>query len=208
MIDKLIEVAEGEIGVCEPKGDDKYIQYYNKTGGMSFGMNVAWCAIFVTWCKAKAGIDKKVIPHFASCDLGKEWFEKRGLYKKSRAYGGDYQPKKGDIIFFSSGYTQKDSTHVGIVTGLSGNAVSTIEGNTSNKVGRRSYSVASKYIIGYGVPEYVKLCDIYTVKKGDSLWNIAKALLGSGRRYAEIMELNNMEDAKIFPGDVLYLPKN
>lgn len=208
MIDKLIEVCEGEIGVCEPKGDDKYIKYYNETGGMDFNMNVAWCAIFVTWCKAMAGIDKSIIPHFASCDMGKEWFEKRGLYKKARAYGGDYAPKKGDIIFFSSGYTQKDSTHVGIVTSLSGNAVSTIEGNTSNRVARRSYSVASKYIIGYGVPEYNEGYDTYTVKKGDSLWKIAKEVLGNGMRYSEIMEINNMEDAKISPGDSLYLPRS
>lgn len=208
MIDKLIEVCEGEIGVCEPSGDDKYIKYYNETGGMSFNMSVAWCAIFVTWCKAMAGIDKSIIPHFASCDLGKEWFEKRGLYKKSRAYGGDYTPKRGDIVFFSSCYNEKDSTHVGIVTGTSGNAVSTIEGNTSDKVARRSYSVASKYIIGYGVPNYADAYDTYTVKRGDSLWNIAKKILGSGMRYTEIMALNNMEDAKIYPGDRLYMPKS
>lgn len=208
MIEKLIEVAEGEIGICEPEGDDKYIKYYNETGGMNFDMNVAWCAIFVTWCKAQAGIDKRIIPHFASCDFGKDWFKKRGLYKKGRAYGGNYQPKRGDIIFFSSKYDENDATHVGIVTNLSGNAVSTIEGNTSNKVARRSYSVASKYIIGYGVPEYVRLCNTYTVKKGDSLWRIAKTMLGSGSRYAEIMALNNMEDATIYPGEVLYMPQS
>lgn len=206
MIEKLIEIAEGEIGVCEPKGDDKYIKYYNQTGGMGFGMDVAWCAIFITWCKAMAGIDKNIIPHFASCDLGKEWFEKRGLYKKSRAYGGSYEPKRGDIIFFSSGYKENDSTHVGIVTSLSGNAVSTIEGNTSNAVARRSYSVASKYIIGYGVPAYIECCDVYIVKKGDSLWKIAKEILGDGRRYVEIMALNNMEETTIYPGDKLYMP--
>lgn len=206
MIDKLIEIAEGEIGECEPAGDDKYIKYYNETGGMEFPLNVPWCAIFVTWCKAKAGIDKSIIPHFASCDLGKDWFKNKGLWKKGKAYGGDYAPKKGDIIFFSSGYSESDSTHVGIVTGLSGNAVSTIEGNTSNKVARRSYSVGSKYIIGYGVPRYIESFDTYEVKKGDSLWKIAKNELGSGMRYTEIMKLNNMEETTIYPGEKLYLP--
>ncbi|MBQ8540593.1 MAG: CHAP domain-containing protein [Clostridia bacterium] len=206
MIDKLIEVAEGEIGCSEPTGDDKYIKYYNETGGMSFGMNVAWCAIFVTWCKAKAGVDKSIIPHFASCDLGKEWFEKKSLYQKSRAYGGSYEPKRGDIIFFSSKYTQNDSTHVGIVTSVSGNAVSTIEGNTGDKVARRSYSVGSKYIIGYGVPEYAACNGTYIVKEGDSLWRIAKTVLGKGSRYPEIMALNDMDDARIYPGEMLYMP--
>lgn len=207
MIERLIEIAEGEINVCEPKGDDKYIQYYNETGGMDFNMNVPWCAIFVTWCKAAAGIGKNIIPHFASCDVGKKWFQKRNLYKKSRAYGGDYLPKRGDIIFYSSKYDENDSTHVGIVTNLSGNAVSTIEANVSNRVARRSYSVASKYIIGYATPEYIGCYDTYRVKKGDSLWRIAKENLGSGARYTEIMALNNMESALIYPGDVLYLPK-
>ncbi len=207
MIDKLIEVAEGEIGVCEPKGDDKYIKYYNKTGGMSFGMNVAWCAIFVTWCKAAAEIGKDIIPHFASCDLGKEWFEKRGLYKKSSAYGGEYEPKRGDIIFFSSKYAQNDATHVGIVTNVSGNAVSTVEGNTANKVARRSYSLASKYIIGYGVPKYMEAHEKYVVQKGDSLWGIASKFLGKGSRYTEIMALNDMERSVIYPGEELYLPR-
>ena len=96
---------------------------------------------------------------------------------------------------------------MGIVTSISGNAVSTIEGNTSNKVARRSYSVASKYIIGYGTPEYEKLCGTYTAKEGDSLWRIAKVVLGNGTRYAEIMALNDMEDARIYPGDVLYMPQ-
>lgn len=207
MTEKLIRVAEGEINVCEPKGDDKYIKYYNKTGGMNFDMNVAWCAIFVTWCKAMAGIGKDIIPHFASCDIGKEWFEKRNLYKKSRSYGGEYRPKRGDIIFFSSKYTQNDATHVGIVTSVSGNAVSTIEGNTSDCVARRSYSLNSKYIIGYASPAYINCYETYCVKKGDSLWKIAKNMLGSGMRYSEIMALNNMESAIIHPGDVLYLPR-
>ncbi len=206
MIEKLIETAEGEIGVCEPSGDDKYIKYYN-TVGADFDMQVPWCAIFVSWCKHSAGIDKTIIPDFASCDAGKQWFEKRGLYKKSNAYGGDYTPKRGDIIFFSSGYTQDDSTHVGIVTALSGNAVSTVEGNTSNKVARRSYSVASKYIIGYATPKYTDCYDTYQVKKGDSLWRIAKEKLGSGIKYTDIMKLNNMCETTIYPGEVLYLPK-
>lgn len=206
MIEKLIEVALNEVGVSEPKGDDKYIKYYNSTGGMSFSMDVAWCAIFVTWCKAMAGIEKSIIPHFASCDLGMEWFRKNGQWQKSRGYGGDYTPKRGDIIFFSSKYTENDSTHVGIVTGVSGNAVLTVEGNTSNKVAARSYSVASKYIIGYATPAYTCEEEGYTVKKGDSLWSISKKLLGKGSRYKEIMEANNMQSTQIFPGEVLIIP--
>lgn len=154
MRDKIVKIAEGEIGVCEPSGDDKYIKYYNSVAKATFGMMVAWCAIFVTWCKAMAGIGTSIIPNFASCDVGKQWFERKGQYKLSKAYGGTYTPVKGDIIFFSSKYTQNDSTHVGIVTGVSGEKVNTVEGNTSDKVARRSYNMSNKSIIGYGVPAY------------------------------------------------------
>lgn len=46
----------------------------------------------------------------------------------------------------------------------------------------------------------------YTVKKGDTLWNICKTHLGDGQKYKEIAELNNIENPdKIFVGQVLRL---
>ena len=47
----------------------------------------------------------------------------------------------------------------------------------------------------------------YTVQRGDSLWKIARAQLGSGSRYPEIMELNGLTSATIYPGQILKLPK-
>ena len=47
----------------------------------------------------------------------------------------------------------------------------------------------------------------YTVKKGDTLWNIAKKELGDGTRYKEIAKLNNIANPnKIYPGQVFRLP--
>ena len=48
----------------------------------------------------------------------------------------------------------------------------------------------------------------YTVKQGDSLWKIARAYLGSGTRYSEIVELNGLKSEIIHPGQTLKLPKN
>lgn len=47
----------------------------------------------------------------------------------------------------------------------------------------------------------------YIVKKGDSLWGIARKQLGSGARYPEIMSLNNLSSTAIYPGQVLKIPK-
>lgn len=46
----------------------------------------------------------------------------------------------------------------------------------------------------------------YTVKSGDTLWNICKKHLGDGQKYKEIAELNKLENPdKIYPGQVLRL---
>lgn len=46
----------------------------------------------------------------------------------------------------------------------------------------------------------------YTVKKGDTLWNICKQELGDGQKYKEIAELNKLENPdKIYPGQQLRL---
>ena len=46
----------------------------------------------------------------------------------------------------------------------------------------------------------------YTVKKGDTLWNIAKKILGQGIKYKEIAAKNNISNPnKIYPGQVLKL---
>ena len=47
---------------------------------------------------------------------------------------------------------------------------------------------------------------VYTVKKGDCLWNIAKRELGDGTKYKEIARKNGISDPnRIYPGQVLKL---
>mgnify|MGYP000919710527 CR=1 FL=1 len=145
---KLVSVAESQIGYKTlSNGTTKYGTWYGIPKG-------AWCAMFVSWCANQAGISTSIVPKHADCDVGKNWFKSRGLWKNSKSQGGTYTPKKGDIIYFSSKYTMSDSTHVGIVTSVSGGRVYTIEGNTSKMCNKRNYSLGDRYIIGYGVPKY------------------------------------------------------
>lgn len=44
---------------------------------------------------------------------------------------------------------------------------------------------------------------LYTVEKGDTLWGIAKKLLGDGEMYREIKSFNGLESDTIYPGQVL-----
>lgn len=49
--------------------------------------------------------------------------------------------------------------------------------------------------------------DTYTVKKGDTLWGIATAKLGSGARYPEIKALNGLTSDTIMTGQKLKIPQ-
>ena len=46
----------------------------------------------------------------------------------------------------------------------------------------------------------------YTVKSGDTLWGIAKKILGSGERYVEIVKLNGLKTSVINVGQKLIIP--
>ena len=48
----------------------------------------------------------------------------------------------------------------------------------------------------------------YTVKQGDTLWGIAKKLLGDGNRYREIQKENGLQDTLIRVGMVLKIPSD
>lgn len=217
IVERIVSVAKSQIGTCEPDGDDKYIKVYNEATGAKFGMNVAWCAIFVTWVMIICNVAKEVVLRFASCTAGMKWFIKQGRWKNAKAYGGTYTPVPGILIFFSKGHKLTDPSHVGIVTKVTSTYVYTVEGNTSDAVHERTYRIDDPYIIGYGVPSYADnvKADIkdndtgyktVEVKKGDTLWGIAAKYLGSGSRYREIMSLNSLTSATIHPGLVLRIP--
>ncbi len=46
----------------------------------------------------------------------------------------------------------------------------------------------------------------YVVKNGDTLWEIAKKLLGNISRYAEIVQINGLKTSVLYPGQELKVP--
>lgn len=135
----IVDVAIGEIGYREQGNNrTKYGEYTGANGA-------AWCHSFVSWCAHEAGVSTSVVPKTASTTYGMQWFKKRGQFK----YKGKYTPKRCDIVYFKTG-----RSHVGIVESVSGGQLHTIEGNTSDKVARRSYSLNNATITGYGTPKY------------------------------------------------------
>ena len=127
----------------EGNGGDTYWSWYG------FSKREEWCACFVSWCADQCGyIDSGVIPKFSLCSAGMEWFESRGQFMD-----GSYVPASGDLVFFDWG-NDGSVDHVGIVESVVDGTVYTVEGNSGDKVARRSYPIGYGQIVGYGVPAY------------------------------------------------------
>lgn len=145
--DAIVTVALSQIGNV---GGQPYWSWYG------FESRVEWCACFVSWCANECGyIDSGVIPKFAGCVNGVQWFKDRGQWQD-----GSFEPSAGQIIFFdwdnkgSSGPQNGQSDHVGIVEKCENGIVYTIEGNSGDSCRQNQYSVGHYEILGYGVPAY------------------------------------------------------
>ena len=141
---EIVTVALSQIGNM---GGQPYWSWYG------FGARVEWCACFVSWCANECGyIDAGVIPKFAGCGVGVQWFKDRGLWQDR-----SYEPRPGDIIFFdwNDEYGQDGSAdHVGIVEKVEGGIVYTVEGNSGDRCQENHYTVGYYEILGYGTPAY------------------------------------------------------
>ena len=150
----IIGVARTQIGYTENYYGTKYGYWYTPTF-----VNQPWCAMFVSWCANQAGIPNSVIPKFAACSIGINWFKNVNQWHDSKYYGGSYTPKKGDVIFYRDYGSTSLSTHVGLVAGLNGVYINAIEGNSTNSAvceftHNEARRIDSAYVIGYGTPTY------------------------------------------------------
>ena len=141
---EIVTVALSQIGNV---GGQPYWSWYG------FGSRVEWCACFVSWCANECGyLDAGVIPKFAGCVNGVQWFKDRGLWQDN-----SYEPRPGDIIFFDwNDENGQDglTDHVGIVEKVENGFVYTVEGNSGDSCRERRYSIGHYEIYGYGTPAY------------------------------------------------------
>ena len=145
--DAIVTVALSQVGNA---GGQLYWSWYG------FESRVEWCACFVSWCANECGyIDSGVIPKFAGCVNGVQWFKDRDQWQD-----GSFEPSAGQIIFFdwdnkgSSGPQDGQADHVGIVQKVENGVVYTIEGNSGDSCRVNQYPVGYYEILGYGVVAY------------------------------------------------------
>ena len=167
-VSDLLAVARKEIGYREKEsnaqldnptanaGDENYTKYARDLAAAGYyqasKQGFAWCDMFHDHCHFVAAGRDAVLAQKVTCQSGPYG---AGCYWSAKYYkdaGRFYtkNPQPGDQIFFN------DYAHTGIIEKVENGIITTIEGNTSNMVARRTYKVGDKSIDGYGRPYYAE----------------------------------------------------
>lgn len=147
-VNELISIAKSQIGVKENPPNSNSVKYNLWMYGRNVsGPEYPWCAAFVSWCFRN---DQSLCPKTASCLNMLQWFETRGQIVKT--------PQPGDIVFFHYSTNTRRTNHVGIVVGVDGKIIITVEGNTSVSSNDNGGCVMerrrNKNIVAYVRPKY------------------------------------------------------
>ena len=150
----------------------------NNNNDKKYGFSTdAWCEQFATWSLKQVTVSGQTLYQYLNTygpiddnmasgmwPVFKSNKNSNVTFEYSKAYGGNYTPKAGDIIWYqwkgsscrgSNGKWDKVTKcvdHVGIVTSSDSNYVYTIEGNTGDPglVRKRERVIDSDEIIAYG----------------------------------------------------------
>lgn len=146
---ELVNIAKNEVGVKENPANSNNVKYntWYYGGKPVNGSQYPWCAAFVSWCFKSA---QGLCPKTASCLTMLQWFEGKGQTVTD--------PRPGDIVFFHYSTNARRTNHVGIVIGVEGKIIRTVEGNTSVTSNDNGGSVMermrNKNIVAYARPKY------------------------------------------------------
>lgn len=150
---KLCLWAEEQIGYHEGDGNSNK---YAETPGLAemYGWNPQgqpWCDVFVdSGFITCFGVDTACAMTYQPMGGGSALCKQSAQYYKDN--GAFYQrPEVGDQVFF---FASGDINHTGIVIRVAGGSVVTVEGNSSDQVAERCYSVGDSKIAGYGRPNW------------------------------------------------------
>lgn len=166
----------------------------------------AYCDVTYDWFHYKAWgaeMAMKVLcqPEYsagAGCLFSAQYYKQYGRWHEKN-------PNVGDQIFFS--YKLGEYSHTGLVESISASTITTIEGNTSNMVARRTYNINDSKIIGYGTPRWELLENFdYNWNTEEPIYNIEEPTYKE-YKYKERNLLDGCvgEDVKILQENLLKL---
>jgi CHAP domain len=136
-----LAAAEAEVGQAEqPPGSNdspRIAQYRNATAGSAVG---PWCAYFVSWAARQAGAPLGDAGQgFGRVDDVWTWAQRTG---KATPAAPGVKPEPGDLIVWDE--------HIGIVESVGADgSIHTVEGNSSDRVARRTYGPDGGGAVGY-----------------------------------------------------------
>lgn len=137
-VQKLLAEARKHLGFHEGTGNKNP---FSKALGRP---PEAWCADFVSYCAKKAGLKMNT----ASAQ------QVANIIKAQGGWKGKHDPKAGDAVTFRWDGSGGWADHVGMVEKVfmrgGKKYVQTIEGNSGDRVRRKTYLASSSVINGYG----------------------------------------------------------
>lgn len=204
-VEDIIALAKTQIGVTEdPPGSNNVLYNTVYYGHPVSGGEYPWCVVFIWWLFANLGASDLFCggEKTAWCNFVRDYAKKNNQWVTD-----NYKP--GDLIMFNWN-TDDVLDHIGLVIEVNGNALTTIEGNVSEKVGqctRSGITMVGAYRPNYAGSE-VKPSPAptgsYTVVSGDTLSGIAARF---GTTVAVLVSANNITNPNlIYPGQVLVIP--
>ena len=119
---EVLRVACGELGVKEQPMNSNRVKYNAWYYGKDVsGSGYPWCMAFVQWCYHQAGADLPL--KTASCGALLRWYMEHDPACIVK------EPQKGDIVIFDFP-GGADTDHTGLFERMSGDMITTIDGNT------------------------------------------------------------------------------
>ena len=118
--------------------------------------NQPWCDVFVDSGFIQCfGLEAACAMTYQPMGAGSALCKQSAQYYKDNGAWTN-RPEIGDQVFF---YASGDINHTGIVIRVAGGSVVTVEGNSSDMVAERVYSVSDSKIAGYGRPKWSVVAD-------------------------------------------------
>ena len=151
--------ADRWVGKKESNGTHReIIDIYNQIRPLPRGYKMSytdfWCAATVSALAQALGLTDYIFPE-CSCDRMIQLYKQHGRWMEDDAY----VPQPADVIFYDwddsgVGDNTGASDHVGTVISVSGSVINIIEGNCGKAVQWTARQVNTRYIRGYGLPDY------------------------------------------------------
>ena len=156
--EKLISWVTAQLGTQESANNwNKYAEDPRllKLYGWSL-QNQPWCDLFTDEAFIECfGLEigaamtyQRIGSGSAACRQSAQFFKDAGAFVQT--------PEPGDVIFF---YVDGAINHQGIVVGVAGATVTTVEGNCADAVSQRTYQLGNSRLAGFGRPRWALATD-------------------------------------------------